>query len=176
MTPSRWRNRSAVVAAGAVASIPALFAPACSSGGSNRHAQDSPDGALAGADDGGDDSADVAEAIVRLPTFTDVYQQVLVPNCALPFCHAGTGDYLELADMSIAYSSLVNAPAQGPGCAETGLKRVDPGHPETSLLYLKITTPPCGDKMPRSYGSAVTLDPLAIDQIKEWITLGAKDD
>ncbi len=167
---------SAAFVAGAVAWIAAVFGLACSSGARDGHAQGSPDGAAPEADDEGDEGDDAADAIVRLPTFTDVYQQVLVPNCALPFCHAGTGDYLELADMAIGYSSLVNAPAQGPDCAKTGLKRVDPGHPETSLLYLKVTTPPCGAKMPRSYGSAVVLDPLSIQQIKDWIQLGAKND
>lgn len=168
-------------ATGAMAWLSIGFLPACSSNGSSSHKQEPPlEGGTVG-DDAADDGADAgedadADAIVRSPTFTAVYQQVLVPNCALPFCHAGTGDYLELADMEIGYTSLVNAPAQGPGCAQTGLKRVDPGHPETSLLVLKVTTPPCGDKMPRLPGSAMNLDPLAIQQIKAWITLGAKND
>jgi hypothetical protein len=158
------------------------FVQGCSSGSEGSQSQQPVDGSTAdGAEsaDGGEVDAPVdggADVLVRPSTFSGVYQQVLAPNCALPFCHAGTGDYLELADMDIGYASLVNAPAQGPGCAETGLKRVDPFHPETSLLYLKVTNPPCGDKMPRSYGSAMSLDQPSIDQIKAWITLGAKND
>jgi hypothetical protein len=161
-----------------IAAIAAVLTQGCSSNGPAGHAQDpAADASTPDADDGdgGADDGDGA-VIVRMPTFSSVYQQVLVPNCALVFCHAGTGDYLELADMEIGYASLVNAPAQGPGCAQTGLKRVDPGHPETSLLVLKVTTPPCGDKMPRSYGSSMSLEPAAIQQIKDWITLGAKND
>ncbi len=107
------------------------------------------------------------------PTYEAVYDEVLVPNCALPFCHAGSGDYLQLLTADVGYASLVLAPAQGPMCASTGLKRVDPGHPETSLLYLKITNPPCGVKMPQVLGA--TLDPRQIDQIRRWIACGALD-
>ena len=181
MKTARWRGGTPLAAAaGPIAWLSVGLVQACSSSAPSGHAQDPRLDGAAQDDDAGDDRADVGidgpDAIVRLPTFTGVYQQVLVPSCALPFCHAGTGDYLQLQDMEIGYASLVNAPAQGPGCAETGLKRVDPGHPETSLLVLKVTNPPCGDKMPRSYGISVSLDPLAIKQIEAWITLGAKND
>jgi hypothetical protein len=162
-----------------MAAIAAGLALGCSSNGPGGHAQDpAADASTLDADEGDDSGGDGGDGavIVRMPTFSSVYQEVLVPNCALPFCHAGTGDYLELADMQIGYASLVNAPAQGPGCAETGLKRVDPGNPDASLLVLKVTTPPCGAKMPRSYGSSMSLDPAAIQQIRDWITLGAKND
>jgi hypothetical protein len=175
----RGLNRSSGARATAwIAAIAAVLSQGCSSNGPAGHTQDpAVDASTLDADEGDASGADeVDAAIVRMPTFSSVYQQVLVPNCALPFCHAGTGDYLELADMEIGYASLVNAPAQGPGCAETGLKRVDPGNPDASLLVLKVTTPPCGAKMPRSYGSSMSLDPAAIQQIRDWITLGAKDD
>jgi len=55
------------------------------------------------------------------------------------------------------------------------LKRVDPGNPDASLLYLKITNPPCGSKMPLSYGTSGSLDPLQIAQIGAWIEAGAPD-
>ncbi len=178
MKASRWSARRALfVASRATAGLSVALLTACSSNGSGSHAEGpAADAATADEADDADTGGDATDALVRSPTFSAVYQQVLVPNCALPFCHAGTGDYLELADMEIGYASLVNAPAQGPDCAATGLKRVDPFHPETSLLVLKVTVPPCGDKMPRSYGSAMSLDPLAIQQIEKWITLGAKND
>ncbi len=98
------------------------------------------------------------------------------PTCALPFCHAGAGDYLQLANKAIGYSSLVGAAAAGPDCGATGLLRVDPGHPETSLLYLKVTSPPCGSKMPIQYGPPSSLDPDQIRQIHDWIAGGALND
>lgn len=175
-----WRGRGAEFISGTKVCLAITFVQGCSSGSEGSHGQKAVDASTAdGAEstDGGEDASSdaAADALVRLSTFSGVYQQVLVPNCALPFCHAGTGDYLELADMDIGYTSLVNAPAQGPGCADAGFKRVDPFHPETSLLYLKVTNPPCGDKMPRSYGSAMSLDQPSIDQMKAWITLGAKN-
>jgi hypothetical protein len=75
-----------------------------------------------------------------------------------------------------AYAALVNAPAAGPSCAPTGLDRVAPGHPETSLLYLKITSPPCGEMMPLQYGMRVVLDPRQLAQIHDWIAAGAPND
>jgi hypothetical protein len=154
-----------------VACAGASTAVGCSSSGSASTAAD----AAAGDDvedlDGG---AGVDDA-PRLPTFSAVYAQVLEPNCALPFCHAGTGDYLQLPSMAGAYASLVDASAQGPDCVKTGLKRVDPGHPDASLLYLKITNPPCGSKMPLYYDNSGMLQPADIDQIEQWILQGAQN-
>jgi len=108
------------------------------------------------------------------PTYAAIYDQVLLPNCALVFCHAGTGDYLVITNKDDGYAALVNQPAQGPECAPTGLKRVEPGHPEASLFYLKVTNPPCGSKMPLLYADASgSLDPRQIDQIGQWIDAGA---
>jgi len=87
------------------------------------------------------------------------------------FCHGGgTADYLELTSESVGYSSLVDAVASGPMCAASGLKRVDPFHPETSLVYLKVRSPPCGSKMPLGLAPLAAAD---IDQIRRWITCGA---
>ncbi|MGH7271773.1 MAG: hypothetical protein ACREJ3_15180 [Polyangiaceae bacterium] len=137
----------------------------------------SPGGSLADASDDallGDAPSGDASAPTYAPTYSAVYEEVLSPNCAISFCHGGDTDFLQLSSESGGYGSLVNAPAAGPDCAPTGLKRVDPGHPETSLLYLKLTHPPCGSLMPRGYSAG--LDPKQIAQIENWITLGALDD
>jgi hypothetical protein len=102
-----------------------------------------------------------------------VYGEILSPNCALPFCHGGAGDYLQLATADMGYASLVGAHAQGPDCAPTGLERVNPGHPDQSLLFLKITNPPCGSRMPLLYGYSGMLTDRQIDQIGQWIACGA---
>jgi hypothetical protein len=109
-------------------------------------------------------------------TYHAIYQEVLGPTCGVEFCHGGTADYLQLWTEAEGYLSLVTAPAQGPACAPTGLLRVDPGHPETSLLYLKLTnTPPCGSRMPLEYGCAGGLDSREVEQIRAWIACGALD-
>ena len=43
-----------------------------------------------------------------------------------------------------------------------------------SLLYLKVTMPPCGSQMPPEYFPY--LDSRQTGQIQQWITLGALDD
>jgi hypothetical protein len=107
------------------------------------------------------------------PTYAAVWNEVLHFNCAVEFCHGGgTADYLELTSESVGYSSLVDAMASGPMCAEAGLKRVDPFHPETSLVYLKITSPPCGSRMPQGLAPLGAAD---IDQVRRWIACGAPD-
>jgi hypothetical protein len=128
-------------------------------------------------DDGGDFASAAGDEVIHTyaPTFAAIYDEILQPTCALPFCHAGTGDYLELFSRQGSYAALVGVPAQGP-CASTGLLRVAPGHPASSILYLKVTNPPCGAKMPMLYGNAGTLDAREVAQIEEWIARGALDD
>jgi hypothetical protein len=113
-------------------------------------------------------------ATTYAPTFTAIYDEILGPFCA-NMCHMSSEQfYLIIVSKEGAFDALVNAPAAGPNCAPTGLKRVEPGHPETSLLYLKVTSPPCGSKMPLLYGDASgSLDPQQIEQIRQWIEAGA---
>jgi hypothetical protein len=130
-------------------------------------------------DDASDDDAsdDGGPAIVHTyaPTFTAVYGEIISPVCAGLFCHgaADTGN-LSMVTQPAAYTSLVNVPAQGPNCADSGLLRVDPGAPDASLLYLKVTNPPCGAEMPPGYEPY--LDSRETAQISEWISLGAPND
>jgi hypothetical protein len=80
-----------------------------------------------------------------------------------------------------SYQQLVGVPAGGAlskctdGGTGAGLLRVDPGHPETSLLYLKVQNPPpaglCGDTMPG--GGNPALSDKDIAQIAAWIDAGA---
>ena len=117
---------------------------------------------------------DSGPPLTYAPTYSAVWGEILSPTCALVFCHAGDSDFLQLPNKEGAYASLL-APASGPQCGPTGLKRIEPGHPEQSLLYLKITQPPCGAKMPAYYVDA-SLDPRQIEQIRAWIAAGAQND
>jgi hypothetical protein len=113
------------------------------------------------------------------PTYTAVWFEILVPNCANSFCHGGNDNSFILSTKEASYRSptgLLDAPAGGSACAKSGLLHVDPGHPESSLLYLKLTDPPCGVRMPNLPGSLGRLDPRDIEQVRSWIELGARDD
>jgi hypothetical protein len=130
-------------------------------------------------DDGGVgddvDSSAADAAPTYAPTFTAVYGEIIEPICAGPFCHASAqDDFLSMATKAEAYSSLVGVVSHGPKCGSTGLKLVQPGAPEMSLLYLKVTMPPCGNKMPPEYFPY--LDSRQTGQISQWITLGALND
>jgi hypothetical protein len=104
-------------------------------------------------------------------TFTAIYSDILSGSCAQPFCHLGTLNPMPL-DMADAYSQLL-MPCSGPNCKGMGT-RVVPGHPETSVLYDKITNDPpqCGGAMPKS-GQPLAASDIA--RIKAWITEGAKN-
>jgi len=68
---------------------------------------------------------------------------------------------------SLAWDSLVNIPARLAPRARP-MKRVWPGLPDSSFLYLKITTPPSGGgvKMP---ASGAPLTQAQLDIVKTWI-------
>jgi hypothetical protein len=106
------------------------------------------------------------------PTFVALFDEVLSPRCGSPFCHGADG-YFTLATRDLGYASLVGEKATSQDCADSGLLRVAPFHPEASLLYLKVTSPPCGRAMPLRFGSSGPLDSRQIAQIEEWIARGA---
>jgi hypothetical protein len=86
-------------------------------------------------------------------------------GCTSGYCHywqPGAGADAEYADLIDA------TPSETCG----GLKRVVPGAPEESLLFLKVSmeTPPCGTRMPRG-GAA--LPAAEIDLVRAWIAGGA---
>jgi hypothetical protein len=108
------------------------------------------------------------------PTFTNVYQAILEPQCSLHHAAGAADSFLTFETQANAYKTLVNVKASGPACgivtpAET---RVVPGSASTSLLYQKVSeaTPPCGSQMP------LNANPLsAANQalIEDWINAGA---
>jgi hypothetical protein len=108
------------------------------------------------------------------PTWDAVWNEIVRTTCATEFCHAGSADFMVLLGEEQGYGAIVGVPAQGPMCAPTGLLRIAPYDAGASLLYLKITRPPCGNKMPFLPGGP-TLCPADIDQIARWITCGAPD-
>ena len=110
------------------------------------------------------------------PTFTAVWNEVLLPRCIDAYCHTG-GAAMDLSTQELAYQELYDVPADANLCKDSGLKRVVPGDPDQSLLITKLDeAPPCGARMPARLGPPVILPQEEIDQMREWITLGAPND
>lgn len=110
------------------------------------------------------------------PTFSSVYQQVVLDGgCNTASCHGGANaGNLSMTTQAEAYTQLVGVSASGPACGTSGLKRVDPGHPETSLIVNKVSANPpvCGLPMPPTGG----LPEAAIAALRAWIQGGAAND
>jgi hypothetical protein len=90
---------------------------------------------------------------------------VFTPVCGA--CHHAQPGQLGALDLTSPglNSRLVNVGSAGCGAGQI---LVVPGRPDTSYLYLKVTSPspPCGARMPQ--GS--TLDAAQIQCIASWIT------
>jgi hypothetical protein len=113
------------------------------------------------------------------PTFkADVYP-IISANCLA--CHVPgqigvTEGMLDMSTEMLAYMDLFEAPAAGSECGGTpadggaGRTRVIASNPAMSLLYEKITSPPCGSRMPLN---AAALPQSSINTIHDWIAGGA---
>lgn len=114
------------------------------------------------------------------PTFADVSTQMFEVTCGGPInCHGSSGIHggsLALQSPS-TYASLVGVESS----ADPAILRVDPGHPETSLLYRKLindlpTDASLGGPMPA--GEGIQWHELPADQIELvrcWIANGAPE-
>jgi hypothetical protein len=108
-------------------------------------------------------------------TFTEVYTTILGKSCTNSTCHfSGVGAALDMSSQPNAYTNLVNVSAAGTACGASGLIRVVPSDPNTSLMYEKVhdASPPCGAQMP------FHLTPLSADEqslIFDWINAGAQN-
>lgn len=118
-------------------------------------------------------SADAASAEAAPGTFTHVYEHVFM-SCKLKMCHGGGLIGIDMSSRDGAYASLVDVPSNPAApCAKLGKKRIAPGQPEESLLYLKLdANAPCGQQMPPGGQLSQELR----DEVKQWIEDGAKDD
>lgn len=113
----------------------------------------------------------------QLSFASDVYEMVIRARCAS--CHNDAPSFGGLAlfpgGAATAYANLVNVPAgaeESYKCRESGLLRVKPGDPEHSLLYLKLTMPSCGSKMPPgALGGTLSEEQLSL--VRQWIEQGA---
>jgi hypothetical protein len=107
------------------------------------------------------------------PTWSGIYQYEL-RACRVDVCHGGGLAGINMATKQGAYDSLVDH-ASDPTrpCAMLGKKRVVPGDPMNSLLYIKLDiNVTCGQQMP----PGGQLSQAARDRIRDWIMMGAKND
>ncbi|QXD16765.1 hypothetical protein GQ464_007455 [Rhodocaloribacter litoris] len=99
-------------------------------------------------------------------------QSIFTSNCAFSGCHAGTfpAQGLNLS-AGQAYANIVNVPSQ----EEPSLDRVEPGDPDRSYLFMKITGAPGirGERMPLG---RPPLSAEQIERIRRWIEAGAPND
>jgi hypothetical protein len=112
----------------------------------------------------------------KLSFANDVFPKVIRSKCSA--CHNDAPSFGGLAffpgGAEFAYANLVGVPSGDKPeyqCAGSGLNRVQPGEPEKSLIYLKLTLPPCGGKMPPpAFG---TTTPEQQELVRQWIADGA---
>ena len=101
-------------------------------------------------------------------TFTEAYSKVLA-SCTS--CHAGfigQIDGLDMSTQATAYKNLVGVRA-----SRCGGTLVVPKNAAGSVLYQKVTSPPCGSLMPQN---APPLSATQIGLLKDWIDEGALND
>ena len=105
--------------------------------------------------------------VEEVVAFSFVQENVLDISCALSGGHAGA----EFPDLSAgrSYASIVGE------LSSQGLKLVEPGDPDNSYLFIKITggAGMSGQLMP--YGGA-RLPDASIDAVRKWIADGALND
>jgi hypothetical protein len=99
-------------------------------------------------------------------SFTNVYGNVLAPNCTNAYCHFNLVPQrwsgLDLSNQVTAYWGLVNHLPEGAACnAPSYGLRVLPYSPENSILYQKVSmsNPPCGAQMPTDPAQQFPLGP-----------------
>jgi len=112
---------------------------------------------------------------------TNIYTPIINNICVSCHIPGGISEFMLLngGASDVVNNKWVNVNADGGAgppqmCQASLLKRVLPGDPANSLVYLKIsqTTPPCGVQMPEG------LPPLSAAQQQlffDWITQGALD-
>ena len=120
-------------------------------------------------------AAGAAGGGAKLSFASDVYDQVIRAKCSN--CHTDApsmGGLAMFPGAATAYANLVGVPAgaaEGNLCRNSGLLRVQPGDPDKSLIYLKLTKPVCGTAMPPAAFGTTTA--AQVELVRRWIADGA---
>ena len=95
-------------------------------------------------------------------------------GCTSDYCHGSAAGGLEMTNLDTAYANLVDIDAVTPACGQQ--KRVVPGEPEQSILWLRVRPVAmdmgmaCVEKMPQG---SEGLDEASAQIIYDWIIEGA---
>jgi hypothetical protein len=126
------------------------------------------------------DFCDPATATCVEPTWASIHGAVITPSCAVAFCHGdpdgrNEGE-LDLRGVAESYALLPEV-STTTECGPLGLRLVEAGDPERSLLYRKLFETSalddraiCGFRMP--YAGSPLPDAYR-DAIRAWIEDGA---
>jgi hypothetical protein len=161
-----------------LAALLGLAVTGCGDDGSSDDGSSGSGGSGGGDGDGdgdGDFDAAVAPPPEKGPTWDYVYYSVIANGgCQSAFCHGAFQGMLRMIDQEDAYANLFDVEAAGPLCDMSGLKRIDPGNPDDSLLVLKLRPdPPCGDVMPLPPDVPISDEDLGY--LRDWIAAGAPE-
>jgi hypothetical protein len=103
---------------------------------------------------------------VTVPTYTNV--QSIWDAVPCTGCHGASGG-LSLAAPS--HGNLVGQTTVNAACST--LQRVQPGDPDNSALFLKMTGTTCGNRMPQSNPTYFDNNPGLVVRVRSWILAGA---
>lgn len=121
------------------------------------------------------DAGSPASTIPVDGSFARLQNRVLVPSCATGGCHVSGSGSVVLSGPS-AYDALVNATPTHTVARIAGLKRVTPGRPDSSLLYLRLLAPT--HHLPLDLGPVMpegrpALSAGQVEFLLQWIAAGA---
>lgn len=124
----------------------------------------------------------ISTGLFAQSTFEQV-KAIFQANCTVG-CHSGgtpAGQLNLTGTNSEVYDELINVAPINPVAISKGFKMVDPGYPERSFLFIKIShdidphtylTLPMGNPMPDGQPA---LDYDEIELVRQWILYGASD-
>src|SRR5690349_9390188 len=111
-------------------------------------------------------------------SFARIQNEVLTPKCAVSGCHVGSTVATSggLGMSGNAYDALVGAEPGQFTAKQDGLRRVMPYKTDSSLLYLKLVSPPL--QRGHDYGNTMPVggSPISVGQLEyitRWIAAGA---
>ena len=113
-----------------------------------------------------------------VPKLSSIQEKILGPSCATAFCHSSTVHAGNLVlEAGESHAQMVGVFSENAAARSEGLKRVVPGDPDASFLFIKVqkvTNSNYGQTMPTQMPDGLPADQLAV--IRAWIANGAKDD